>query len=224
KRVGFSGYPELQKELRRILQGQLVPMKKLRQSVQDIGEEEMLVGRVIEVGAESLSRIYNKSLERAFSSATDAICSADRLIIVGMRSSFAVAYYLSFMLGQFMANVRLVSSGTEDAFDQIVDIDSEDVFFAVSFPRYTRRTADMAGYAKRAGAKVISLTDTMASVLVPMSDIVLLAPNLSPFYSFVAPMAIADALIVAVGKRFKDRVGIALDKREKALMENGIYV
>ncbi len=224
KRVGFSGYPDLQKRLQEILREHLAPMKKLRQSVQDVDESGNLLSRLIGLSAESLSGVYNESLEKAFSAATDALCDASRLPIVGMRSSYSVAYYLSFMLGQFMANTRLVCSGTEDAFDQILDIGTGDVLFAVSFPRYTSRTVSLARYAKGSGARVVALTDTMASPLVPFSDIALLTPNLSPFYSFVGPMALADALVLAVGKRFRDRVQASLDKRERVLIENGVYV
>jgi len=224
KRAGFDGYPELQRFLQEVIRDRLVPMKKLRESVQDMDEHGDLLAKVIQLTTESLSQLYSDSLRTSFAQATDVICSADKVYVVGMRSSYSVAYYLSFMLGQFMPNVKLVTPGVEDVFDQLLDVGPGDVLFAISFPRYTRRTMEIAAFAREAQAKVIALTDTMASRLVPLSDIVLLAPNVSPVYSFVAPMVVADALVVAAGKRFKDRVQASLDKRERVLVEKGIYV
>lgn len=224
QRAGFGGYPEFQQFLQDVVRDRLIPMKKLRQSVQEMDERGDFLAKVIQLATESLAQVYSDSLKSSFAAATDAICSAERVYIVGMRSSYSIAYYLWFMLGQFMPNVHLVKSGTEDVFDQILDTGSGHVFVTISFPRYTKRTLDIAMYAKECGAKLIALTDTMASPLVPISDIALLTPNLSPIYSFVAPMVVADALVVAAGKRFKDRVQASLGKRETVLINKGIYV
>ena len=79
--------------------------------------------------------------------------------------------------------------------------------------------------AKKSGAKAVALTDSEFSPLVSLADKVLYAPNdVSSFVdSLVAPMALVNALISALGVERREETSENLAKLEKLWEEYTIY-
>lgn len=222
QKLGYTGYLELQQELQKLVQAQVVPMKKLRESLAHDREDRILM-RVLEQDAWNLSQIGTRGLEDAFVQAVSIINDCKRLFIVGFRTSYTIAHYIGFLLNQFMPNARVVKPHLEDMFDELYDIGAEDCVFIIGFARYTRRTVEVARFAKQAGSRVICLTDHVTSPLVRYASVCLLAPNNAPHYSFVAPMSVANALIVALGRARKDAALERLRAREAVLLGQSVY-
>ena len=109
--------------------------------------------------------------------------------------------------------------------EQIFRVEQGDAVIGVSFPRYSRRTVKALEYAKMKGAAVISLTDTERSPLVPCSDISLFAKTdmMSFVDSLVAPLSVANALIVALGMRKKAEITQTLSDLENIWAEYDVY-
>ncbi|HHV79211.1 MAG TPA: MurR/RpiR family transcriptional regulator [Firmicutes bacterium] len=223
QKLGYQGYPGLQDELRRLIEMQISPMRQLRQSVDEFTSEEDVISDVLSEDIDAIQRTRTEFLKKSFLEAVDALSKARRIYIIGLRSSYCLAYYFWFLLSQFLNNVQCIQSGTDDIFDRILGIARGDVLFAIGFPRYTRRTLQVVSYAKDKGVTVIALTDGPASPLAAAADIQLLVSNPRNVYSFVAPMSVLNALIVALGARFKEEVHRGLSEREKTLIETGIY-
>ncbi|MCL5046496.1 MAG: MurR/RpiR family transcriptional regulator [Actinobacteria bacterium] len=224
QRLGYEGYPDLQRDFQIVVQTAVSPMKKLRQSIEEIEDQGDVLAKVFEIDIENIRATNTPMLREAFSRAADLISGSRRLYVVGMRSSHSLAHYLVFMLGQFLSKVQGLSSGAEDIYDRILDLGEGDAVFVISFPRYTRRTFDLASYARKRGARVIALTDSLASPLAGAADVTLVAANASNLYSFVSAMSILNALITVVGKRHREELVRALELREKVLIEEGIYL
>ena len=110
-------------------------------------------------------------------------------------------------------------------FEQILRIDHNDVIIGISFPRYSNQTVTALRYAKTHGAKVIAITDSKSSPLVPYSDNVLIArSDMASFVdSLVAPLSLINALIVAVSIRARDRVTETFEKLETIWDEYEVY-
>ena len=54
-----------------------------------------------------------------------------------MRSSYATAYYLAFMLQQMCDNVHLLTTSTSDLPTALSDVRPEDCLLVISYARYT---------------------------------------------------------------------------------------
>ena len=145
---------------------------------------------------------------------------------MGVRSSATLAGFLNHNFQIVFDNVKLVqtTSGSE-IFEQLWHIGPGDVFFAISFPRYSKRTINAVAYAKEKGADVIALTDSNIAPIAGYADHLLLAQSdMASFVdSLVAPLSIINAIIVAVARKKQDELNVRLRQLEKIWKEYDVY-
>ena len=154
----------------------------------------------------------------AFSGAVEALLNAKRIYILGVRSSSALASFLSYYFNYMFDDVRLITSASDsEVFEQIVRISPQDVLIGISFPRYSSAAIQAMEYGHNAGAQTIALTDCSSSPLAKNADYLLTAKSdmVSLVDSLIAPMSVINALIVAVASRRKTETTATFDKLEE---------
>jgi DNA-binding MurR/RpiR family transcriptional regulator len=181
---------------------------------------------VLQADADKIRHTLDAIDRDAFYSAVEKIVAARNIYILGVRSSAALADFLTFNFRMMFDNVRAVegTTGTE-IFEQLLDIDPRDVFIAISFPRYSKRTVRAVEFAHRAGADVVALTDSATSPLAPESDQLLIArSDMASFVdSLVAPLSIINALVVAVAREREAEVSERLRVLEEVWDRYDVY-
>lgn len=223
--LGFDGYPELQKCLKEFTKTQLTPVQRM-----EIAGEVKRDGDILESRLKSDIGFIEKTLENIdryeFERAAEAISSADRIYINGVRSAAALAEFAGFYLHLIFDNVRLIkSTGGDGLFEQILNVGKGDVFIGISFPRYSKNTIKALEYAKKNGAEVIGITDSKSSPVATKSTCCLIAENDASSFadSLTAPFSLINALIVAVGMKNKDKMQKNLEKLERIWDEYEVY-
>lgn len=156
----------------------------------------------------------------------DALCEAERVYVVGVRSSAPLAQFLGYYMNFIRDNVMVITSGISDVLEQVARVGEKDVVLGISFPRYSRRTIEAMNYAKGKGATVVSLTDTPLSPLGEASDFCLTArSDMASFVdSLVAPLSMINALIVAMSLRHREEVSEHFAQLESLWERNHVYV
>jgi DNA-binding MurR/RpiR family transcriptional regulator len=91
--------------------------------------------------------------------AITSIVEAERIVVVGLRSSHSAAHWLSFTLNIIKGNTFLYRGEIDDANYMIGQLNSKSVVIALSFPRYAQETLQIVKGAKSQGAKIIGITD-----------------------------------------------------------------
>lgn len=224
KALDYSGFPEMLREVQeatfRILHS---PMKKLRESIVQNEPLEEILSKVVQHEIGGLEFEQFDRLNAAFIRAAKAMRRAERIFVIAARSSFGVAHYAAFMLGNASKTVFCLSSCAEDRYERLEDLSRRDLVLAISYHRYYKDTIDLAQYAKKSGAVVVGLTDSVFSPLTPFCDEILIAPNRCPFMSYAAAMVVIDALILAFAQARAKEVHDLLGRRISILMENGAY-
>ena len=223
--LGFDGYPDMQKSLQELIRMKLTSVQRVEVTNSLIGEGDVL-DKILVSDAEKIRRTLEEVDRDAFEAAVDKIVSADRIYIIGVRSSSSLAGFLNFNFRLMFDNVKFVqtTSGSE-MFEQIMSIGKNDVMIAISFPRYSKRIVNAVEYAHNAGADVISLTDSHQSPIAGVADQLLLARSdlVSFVDSLVAPLSIINAIIVAVSRKKMDDIRVRFDKLEKIWDEYEVY-
>lgn len=223
--LGFEGYPEMQKSLQELIRMKLTSVQRVEVTNSLIGEGDVLE-KILMSDAEKIRRTLEEVDREAFEAAVDAIVAADKIYIIGVRSSSSLAGFLNFNFRMIFDNVKFVqtTSGSE-MFEQIMSIGPNDVMIAISFPRYSKRIVNAVEYAHNAGADVISLTDSHQSPIAGVADQLLLARSdlVSFVDSLVAPLSIINAIIVAVSRKKMDDIRVRFDKLEKIWDEYEVY-
>ena len=223
--LGFDGYPDMQKSLQELIRMKLTSVQRVEVTNSLIGEGDVLE-KILMSDAEKIRRTLEEIDRDAFDAAVDKIVAADKIYIIGVRSSSSLAGFLNFNFRMIFDNVKFVqtTSGSE-MFEQIMSIGPNDVMIAISFPRYSKRIVNAVEYAHNAGADVISLTDSHQSPIAGVADQLLLARSdlVSFVDSLVAPLSIINAIIVAVSRKKMDDIRVRFDKLEKIWDEYEVY-
>ena len=156
----------------------------------------------------------------------DEICEAKRIYIFGVRSTGAIAGFLSYYFGLIFDHVTLINTtSAASTYEQIFRISEEDVMIGISFPRYSSMAVEAMDFARSRGAHAVAITDSMASPLVQSADSILIARSdmASIVDSLVAPLSLINALIVATVLKKKDEVTENFRTLEDVWNREGVY-
>jgi DNA-binding MurR/RpiR family transcriptional regulator len=133
---------------------------------------------------------------------TKRILEAETVYTLGFGISAHLAAMLSLDLQPFCRqSINVVEfGGTEVAAGRLMNIGNKDLLVAISFPRYASDAITLARYARDQGARIVALTDSVASPLVPWAHDVILAPASHPVLSssYTAALMVAEALVTSL--------------------------
>lgn len=223
--LGFDGYPDFQKSLQGAVKTQLTSVQRMELACEKIGSRN-----VLESILKSDMGFIEKTLETIdksqFEKAAEAISSANKIYITGIRSAAALAEFAGFYLHLIFDNVQLIkSTGGDDLFEQILNVGKGDVIIGISFPRYSKNTIKALKYAKANGATVIGITDSKSSPVVAEAELCLIAESDATSFvdSLAAPFSVINALIVAVGMSNREKMQKNLEKLERIWDEYEVY-
>lgn len=222
--LGYDGYPALQKALQEMIRNRLTAVQRVEMTG-DMSESAVL-GMVFKADMQNIRQTIEDLDEANFSRTVDALCEAERVYVVGVRSSAPLAQFLGYYMNFIRDNVMVITSGISDVLEQVARVGEKDVVLGISFPRYSRRTIEAMNYAKGKGATVVSLTDTPLSPLGEASDFCLTArSDMASFVdSLVAPLSMINALIVAMSLRHREEVSEHFAQLESLWERNHVYV
>lgn len=222
---GFEGYPEFQRALQEFIRTKLTSVQRIEVTDNLIGNSSVL-DKVLGSDIEKIKSTLEGIDRVSFDEAVKQIISAKNIYILGMKASSYLAGFLNHSLRMIFDNVRLIqtTSGSE-TFEQMMNVGEGDVVIAVSFPRYSKSVIRGAGYAKKAGADIIAITDSEGSPLAEHASQLLVAQSdMASFAdSLVAPMSVINALIVAVARENKEEVSARLHRLEQVWDEHNVY-
>lgn len=223
--LGYDGYPSMQKALQEMILNRLTSVQRIEVANDRIGDQDV-VSMVLQEDIDKI-RQTNETTDRAsFEAAVDAIVKAQKIYILGVRSSASLASFLSFYYNYMFDNVCLITTpGTGGMFEQIVRVTPQDAVIGISFPRYSTSTVKGIQYCHDIGATVIGVTDSIDSPVGLCSDYVLAAKSdmVSLVDSLVAPLSLINALIVATAQRREKELARTLNNLERVWDEYEVY-
>lgn len=223
--LGYDGYPGMQKALQEMVANRLTSVQRIEVTKDRIGDQDV-VSMVLQADMDRLRHTGDTVDRGEFQAAVEAILSAKRIYILGVRSAAPLASFLGYYLHYMFKNVHIITaSGASEMFEQIVGLTAEDVVMAFSFPRYSAATTKGAQYCRTTGATVIGMTDSYGSPLAQYCDHVLLAKSdmVSLVDSLVAPLSVTNALIVALASRREQELAQTFTALERMWEEYNVY-
>ena len=223
--LGYDGYPDMQRSLQKMIRNRLTSVQRIEVTNDRLGDQDLL-SMVLQSDIEKI-RLTLEELDRdSFEKAVDAIVSARKLYIIGVRSCAAMATFMSFYFNLIFDNVVKVSATTaSEVFESLLRVGEGDVVIGVSSPRYSSRTVQAMNFARSRGATTIAITDSEVSPLSPISTYTLKArSDMASFVdSLVAPLSLINALLVAVSRKKNDDLANTFEDLEKIWEEYGVY-
>jgi DNA-binding MurR/RpiR family transcriptional regulator len=205
--LGFAGFSQMQ----RIFRGRLVERSaSYRERIEQIrhgrrhGAAGGPKGALHQAVAEALGELGHLEEEVSAAQLQAAIrllARASRIHALAQRRAFPVAAYLAYALGQLELATQLVDGIGGMLETTVRAIAPDDVLFAVSFRSYSPEVVAAASACHARGVAVIAITDGALSPLKPAARVCFeLGDDSSrPFRSLVAPLCLAQTLVVSTG-------------------------
>jgi len=209
--LGFSGFSEFRRKMGQLLLKNLTTAKRLSESVDAFEGRNSVFAEILKSDIENIHALTKNISDATFMKAVEILCSAQSIYVLGLRGSYALAFYFVSYLRFFLPSVKTIKPGMGDIPEQIHDIGQGDALVAISFKRYSREVVEITEKIKSRGTRLVAITDNQFSPISQMADISLFAATEVPSYidSFSAPMSLIGALVAA----------IAIGEKEKALPE-----
>ena len=221
--LGYDGYPELQKHLLELIKTRLTNAQRLGLGAHM--SEEDIVRSSLRTDITSLRHVKEVLDYDIVQHVADSILSANHVYIMGLRSSAPLAQFFWYYLNYIVDNATLVMANIGDIFGQLMHAGRGDVVVSISFPHYTLHTVDGAAFARKNGAKIISITDSAQSPLAQVSDECLyINTDMNLFVdTLVAPLSVINALVLLIGMRKKDGLKQNFEMLEDLWREHEVY-
>lgn len=177
--LGFSGYMEFQKYLRkshterlgRISSAVAVPYERLQVSMSVEGDnyiQEFLMNTETNIAS-----VVRNNTREAFDTAVQLLLSARRKYIVASRANTGVASYFNLLLRHQVPDVIPTWESSVNVIDHMCDIGPEDCVILFSFPRYSEMDHQALKMAEDAGAKILVITDRPSAPMARYATVLL---------------------------------------------------
>ncbi len=204
--LGFDGYPALRRVFAERLRDRTKSYARKAAELQSrgrAGEPDAIVRETFEAVARNLQASFDRNAAGRLRACARTLETARTVYVLGLRSSFPIAFFFHYVYRLFREGVVLVDGRGGTFPDDLHGIGRRDVLFAVSLAPYTRDTVRAVEFAVDRGATIVALTDSLLSPLAQRARHTLLftADTPSFFHSVTGAMALAEALLALLAAR-----------------------
>lgn len=203
KLFGFDGYSQLQRLFRsRLIAGSASYKERVRALKEKRGSASGLLAEFIGSGMAALEHLGDSVRERDIARAVKILKSAREIYVVAQGRAFPVAAYVSYALMRFgRVNILLDNiGGTAKHYAALAT--KRDAMIAVSFEPYSPDTLRIVEQAKKSKVAIVAISDGPLSPLGKLASICFEVERDAgqPFRSLVAPMCLAQVLVLSLGE------------------------
>ena len=222
KALDFSGYPEFQKEVRRLLRADLRGVDRFKLGAEPAPSQGTPLDAIAAKERENISALYDSFDDRAFARAVRMLRHAPEVMVVGTRSTASLAHHFWFALNKIAISAIRVTTIDLETYERLARMGAKSCVVVIGFPRYLREQVKLLEFAKTRRLATLSITDSTFSPL--RGDVTLHAPAESAsFVAFhCAPLILVNALVHEVSVADSTRTLEAL-KQFEAVAETQQY-
>ncbi len=227
--LGFADYASLRQPFQQRFAGgggvDFGRRASLLQAAPAAARPDKLAGEIVDAQVADVQSVQILNAPDAIEGAVKAIASARRVGVLGVRSSFTIAYHFRYAYNLIAANSFLLDGLGGILLDQAESLERGDTLVAISQTPYSSPTVLALDVAKRRNATIVALTDSAVSPLARRATHTLLFRTESPsfFPSMIAPLALAELLLARLAARGGRKVLDRLAEVERRLSASHAY-
>lgn len=167
---------------------------------------DLVVGQFAEEGIAALERLRDRTSRASVAAATELLAGAEEIYVLAQGRAFPVAFYLAYALGRLACRCRLLDGLGGLLAQEAALATPRDALIAISFQPYSPQVVDIVSERREAGVPVVAITDSALSPLAREARVAFEVRDrrARPFRSLVAPMCLAQGLVVALGNRLAE--------------------
>ena len=200
--LGFNGFPALQEALQGVISEKVSILSQLDLAATEekkLGSGTDEIAKVLRLHEANLQKTFRQLDAEVVKRVASILLEAERVAVLGMRSSAAIAHCLGFNLSFIRGNVQVFNSDYM-LLEYIASMNYADALVVASFSRYTMAAIEVARTAKQRNCKVVAITDNMTSPLIAIADESFIVSTTSRHinHSFMAAIAVVDAILTLI--------------------------
>ncbi len=230
--LGYEGYAHLCREVQETIQSELSTVGRF-QLVRTMGLHSVetrspsnAFERVLSNEIENLVNLSRTIRTADFYRCVDLMAGADRICIVGSMASSSLANYFGYMLGKIFPHVDVLQGhgGTTSSICNCLG--PHCLVFLLSFPRYPKVTVELGQLAVQRGAKIVAITNSPVSPVVPLASMTFLIPIgiVSFVDAYAAPIAFINALVTELSERNPEATQQSLNQFDEYVSQEGLFL
>lgn len=224
--LGYAGFSELQTTIREELPTYLTAAERIEKSLAALPSPDNVPQQVFHTDIKNIERTANSLSPSQLDAAVEEIVQADRILVVGCGLSAAPALFLTHSLKVIGFNVHLdTDAGISLAID-VAQLRPDTLLIAIDLWRYVRSTIKAVHAARRQGARVIAITDTIVSPLAQAADYAFEVATDGTAHSFspTAVISLLNVFIAALSYRAPEQVMESLRQVDAAYRINNLLI
>lgn len=212
--LGFSSFSDLKYEFRKYAAQQMEQLRRFGEFGMnpapdyELSDTERLLKDICSEEARLSERFFNGLDVQQVFAAADILRGADKVVFCGRGVSTYVCEYLSMLLSVMGFGSVLINTELYDSIHMALPmLTPKTVLFVVSFPDYYHMTTTVAEFAHRKKVKVIAMTDSDKSPVVPFADMIFTVPTTTRMFmnTLGVPMMLANLIASALNIRMSGK-------------------
>lgn len=155
---------------------------------------------IITFCSECIQSLNNPAYISQIEQAAQRILSAERILILGLRSSYPIALSLEYQLMNYDLNLFQLSARTEYLFDHLAKLKKGDLLLALASPPVAEQTIQALKICKDCEIPSVVFTTTHSELTDSLSDLVISSDGFDTPFSHALCGLSVDFLAVAIGR------------------------
>jgi len=210
--LGFDGFSDMQQVFRSVLvsrsgnyRDRIETLRK--QSEVDGADPAAVLADSVEESIHALHLLQENTTNEDLERAIGLLAEANDIYVLAERRAFPVAFYLTYAIGRLERSVHLLDGVGGMLGQQVSNIKARDALIAVSFPPYSPSVVELLAEQNKRGITTVSITDSAISPVAMDATVAfgIKQQEERAFRSLVAPMCLAQSLVVGLGHRLVAR-------------------
>ncbi len=210
--LGFDGFSDMQQVFRTVLvtrpgnyRDRIETLR--RQSEVDGADPGAVLADSVEESIHALQLLGENTPTEDLNRAIELLADANDIYVLAERRAFPVAFYLTYAIGRLERTVHLLDGVGGMLGQQAKNIKQQDAVIVISFPPYSPTVVEMLAEQSQRGITTVSITDSAVSPIAMEATVTfgIKQQEERAFRSLVAPMCLAQSLVVGLGHRLVAR-------------------
>ena len=212
--MGYDGFSTMQQVFRSNLMASTPSYRERIQSLRKnrgarFEDPDTVIADFVEDGIAALELLRDHTSRERLAEAVETLATAEEIYLLAQARAFPVAFYLSYALSRLERRCHLLD-GVGGLLRQQADLATpKDAVIAVSFHPYSPMVVDIVTERSERGVPIVAITDSPLSPLALEARVAFeIKDNQQrPFRSLVAPMCLAQTLVVSLGHHMAAKNG-----------------
>ncbi len=206
KALGYDGFSDMQQVFRSLLvtrsgnyRDRIETLR--RQSKDGVADPGAVLADSVEESIYALQLLGEHTTSGDLDRAIQLLAQSNNIYVMAERRAFPVAFYLTYAIGRLERTVHLLDGVGGMLNQQARNITLQDALIVVSFPPYSPSVVELLAQQHQRGVKTISITDSAVSPIALEATVAFSIKQQEEraFRSLVAPMCLAQSLVVGLG-------------------------